>query len=343
MKIQLLVLANSKKSGGRCLAGIDTQTLQWVRPITDSLHCEVPTINTLNRETDKQLRPLDLIELEITEYHPLKYQRENWLCKPESIASQGSASIESFYSRLIPEIESKTWFLTDLDVKIDPDVYKRYKTDAPSLALIEVAKAKLFHNRHGSRRISFQHGKTNWDLPFTDDFHEGVDADLGRSLLCLSIGEEWKPSWEPSTKTWHYKLVAGLISLPAESQLVSIVGAPNADSLLSSCERLFKFVPEVIEERQKHVRFASNGWVYQNRVSLGCPTCSNSNILVFRKHFRKFAKEMHYWGIVCSVCKNAKDSKDFPKDFIKQISLELEDSSPIASTCGVCLSNLKNY
>ena len=343
MKIQMLVLANSKKSGGRCLAGIDTQTLQWVRPITDNLHCEVPTKNTLNKETDKQLRPLDIIELEITEHHPLKYQRENWLCRPESISSQGSVSIESYYSRLIPEIESRTWFLTDTDVKIDPDVYKRYKTNAPSLALIEVASAKLFHNHHGSRRISFHHGEANWDLPFTDDFYEGDDSDLGRTLLCLSIGEEWKPNWETSTKTWHYKLVAGLISLPATSCLVTPVGVPSVDSLNAICERLFKFIPKIIDERQKPIRFASSGWAYQNRASLNCPSCGNSYLMVFRKHFKKFAKDMHYWGIVCSICKDAKDSKDFSRDFIRRIALELEDSSPIANTCGVCISNLKNF
>lgn len=325
------------------MAGIDTQTLQWVRPITDNLHREVPTQNTLNTEKDKQLRPLDIIELEVIEHRPLKHQRENWLCKPESISSKGSVSIESFYSRLIPEIESTTWFLADSEVKIDPDVYKRYKTNAPSLALIEVASAKLFHNNYGSRRIAFRHEEANWDLPFTDDFYEGNDSDLGPSLMCLSIGEEWKPNWETSTKTWHYKLVAGLISLPAKSHLVPPVGVPSADSLNAICQRLFKFMPKSIDERQKPIRFASSGWTYQNRASLNCPTCGNSNLMVFRKHFKKFAKDLHYWGIVCSVCKDAKDSKDFSREFIRRITLELEDISPIANKCLVCISNLKNF
>ena len=325
------------------MAGINTQTLQWVRPITDSLHCEVPLTSTLNMDTNKQIRPLDIIELEITEYLPLKYQRENWLCRPDTIVPKGSVSVESVYSKLIPQIESKTWFLADASTKIDPDVYKRYTTNAPSLALIEVANGTLFHNHHGARRISFHHGGTNWDLPFTDDFYEGGDADFGLSLLCISVGEEWKPNWETSAKTWHYKLVAGLISLPSTGHLVKNDQAPNVDSLLSFCERLFKFIPEVVNERQKPARFASSGWVYQNRVSLSCPTCDNPNLLVFRKHFRKFAREMHYWGIVCSVCKKARDSKDFSKDFIQQITVELENSSPIADTCGTCVSNLKNY
>ena len=343
MKIQMLVLANSKKAGGRCLAGIDTKTLKWIRPITDQLHCEVPAKNTLNKTTKNQFRPLDVIEIELIEPRPLKYQRENWLCKPESIQTVNSINVQKIYPKLIPEIEFATWFLRDPEIKINPDDYKRYKTNAPSLALIEVSSAKLFHNRHNSRRISFTHGKTKWDLPFTDDFYEGADSDLGRSLLCLSIGEEWKPNWEPSNKTWHYKLVAGLIALPTKINLNAPTGEPSADSLLSSCERLFNFVPETLEHRQKPMRFASSGWVYQDRVSTNCPTCNNPSLMVFRKHLKMFAKDMHYWGIVCSVCKDARDSKDFDKHFTKQINLELEKSSPIVNICRICISKSKNY
>jgi bacterioferritin-associated ferredoxin len=52
---------------------------------------------------------------------------------------------------------------------------------------------------------------------------------------------------------------------------------------------------------------------------------------------------MHYWGIVCSVCRDAKDSKDFTKDFIKKVGLELEETTPIGENCGICISNSKNY
>jgi len=65
MKIQMLVLANSKKAGGRCLAGINTQTLELIRPVTEQLHYEIPAIYTLNKKTNNQIRPLDLIEIEL--------------------------------------------------------------------------------------------------------------------------------------------------------------------------------------------------------------------------------------------------------------------------------------
>ena len=140
-----------------------------------------------------------------------------------------------------------------------------------------------------------------------------------------------------------YKLVAGLIALPIKINFNAPTGEPSADSLLSSCERLFNFVPETLEHRQKPMRFASSVWVYQDRVSTNCPTCNNQSLMVFRKHLKMFAKDMHYWGIVCSVCKDARDSKDFDKHFTKQINLELEKSSPIVNICRICISKSKNY
>lgn len=343
MKIQMLVLANSKKAGGRCLAGINTQTLELIRPVTEQLHYEIPAIYTLNKKTNNQIRPLDLIEIELIEPKPLKYQRENWLCRPETIAILDTFKIENFYTKLIPEIESATWFLKDSSVKVDPVDYKNYKTDAPSLALIKVEKAKLFHKNQKSRRIAFRYAKTNWDLPFTDDFYDRRDSELSESLLCLSIGEEWKSDWDTSNKTWHYKLVAGLIELPTLSNSVSVRSKLYEDSLLSICGRLFHFIPDVMEIRQKPIRFASKGWVYQNGVSILCPECNGQSIQVFRKHLKKFGRDLHYWGIVCTLCKNAKDSKDFSKDFIKAINFELEYSKPIKNSCLVCVSNVKNF
>jgi hypothetical protein len=343
MKIKLLVLANSKKVGGRCLAGIDLKTLEWVRPVTTNTHHEIPTGNTLNLETKVHYKPLDLIEIEIVESRPLKYQRENRLCRPESITPLGSKTIQDVYSELIPKIESKPWFLIESAARIDPETYRNYKNDAPSLALIQVPRAKLSHNRYGSRRLSFKHYGIDWDLPFTDDFYGGTDSELGPSLLCLSIGEEWKPNWDQTNKTWHYKLVAGIISLPNSKPADMRIEHLSADSLLSSCNRLFDFIPEITADRQKPVRFGSRGWIYQNRVSTYCPICATPSLLIFRKHFKKFAKVMHYWGIVCSVCKNAKDSKDFTRDFVKKIDLELEQSKPIAGICETCISDAGNY
>jgi hypothetical protein len=341
MKIQMLVLANSKKPGGRCLAGIRTDTLDWIRPVTTSSHNEMPTQSCINSITAEPLRPLDLIEIEITEPLPLKYQRENWLSSPSSITYSRKVSIESALPKLETKIDKMPWFLKDGTTKIDPADYRKYKTDAPSLALIEVASAELVHNQRGSRRIHFKHGSKNWDLPFTDDYFQGEDGTLERSLLCLSIGEEWQGSYGTSDQGWHYKLVAGLVKLPADTALTPAAGF--ADSLIAICERLFNFTPKVSDDRNQLGRFSTSGWFYQDLAPINCALCGNPGLMVFRKHFKKYAKEMHYWGIVCGSCKTGSDSKVFPKKFIRQLDESLESIRPVSSCCHDCISNVKNF
>ena len=38
--MRLLVMANSKKLKGRCIAGIDIDTGKWVRPVSNNEHGE---------------------------------------------------------------------------------------------------------------------------------------------------------------------------------------------------------------------------------------------------------------------------------------------------------------
>jgi hypothetical protein len=284
---------------------------------------------------------MDLIELETIKHKPFKYQVENWLCQPESMKYLSSMNIEDVYLELTPLIERKNWFLADPEVKINSVEYDKFRTNAPSLALIEVEKIEIFNKNANKRRIRFYFEGTYWDLPFTDDFFNSSSYQLGRCLLCISIGEKWKNPHDPSN-TWHYKLVAGIIELPQIKHRKTNNIRKDSNSLLSLCEEIFKFTPEVSEHRQKKVRFSSNGWVFQGLVNTLCPTCSTFSISIFRKHLRKFARDLHYWGIVCFQCENARDSKDFSKEFMKKINSEIEEIIPIGTICEICISNIDN-
>jgi hypothetical protein len=341
MKTQILLLANSKKPGGRCLAGIRLDTLEWVRPITLAPHNSIPAEASLKAHTKIPFRPLDVIEVDLIEPKPFKYQRENWVCDPGSITEVGSLEVESALAQISPKIESQPWFLQDGKSRINPEDYIRYKTNAPSLALIEVASAEIAHNKAGSRRITFEVGKFKWDLPFTDDNYAGEDGKIFRTLLCLSVGEEWQPRWEPTNQSWHYKLVAALIELPAIHE--SRDSELPADSLVSICERKFGFTPAISLDRQQSMRFSSGGWFYQGNSILKCAKCGNVKSEVIRKHFKKFARDMHYWGILCPDCKTAVDSKEFDKSTIRDLTDRLEKEHPVNQACPTCISNLKNF
>ena len=341
MKTQILLLANSKKPGGRCLAGIRLDTLEWVRPITLAPHNSIPTEASLKAQSKNPLRPLDVIEVDLIEPKPFKYQRENWVCDPGTITEVGNLELEKALIQISSKIESRPWFLQDGKSRIDPEDYIRYKTNAPSLALIEVASAEISHNRAGSRRIVFEVGKSKWDLPFTDDNYIGEDGEISRTLLCLSVGEEWQPRWEPTNQSWHYKLVAALIELPTINE--SRDSELSADSLVSICERRFGFIPVIPLDRQQSMRFSSDGWFYQGDSISKCSKCGNEGVEVIRKHFKKFAREMHYWGILCPACKTAVDSKEFDKSTIRDLNDRLEKVHPVNQICPTCISSFKNF
>jgi hypothetical protein len=74
--LQMICLANSYKLGGRCVAGLRADGKGWIRPVSETAS------GTLNAkqytcEGDVVAQPMDLIEIDVGDGRPLKYQREN--------------------------------------------------------------------------------------------------------------------------------------------------------------------------------------------------------------------------------------------------------------------------
>jgi hypothetical protein len=73
--VKLVCLANSWRPGGRCVAGIDLDTGQWIRPVPKAGGA-IPESAT--HFDNHELAPLDVIELDVTlPISTTKYQREN--------------------------------------------------------------------------------------------------------------------------------------------------------------------------------------------------------------------------------------------------------------------------
>ena len=96
------------------------------------------------------------------------------------------------------------------------------------------------------------------------------------------------------------------------------------------------FTPEVEDLRQMVPRFKSGGWFLQGLCNVPCPKCEKIALHSYRKHFGRYGKEMHYWGLVCDVCKTATDSKDFEKKSFTFISADLEKNYPVVELCSHC-------
>ena len=71
MLIRMLVLANSSKNRGRCLAGLNVETGKWVRPVPNTESRVIDNERTII--ADRFIRPGDLIDVEIGSALPLLY------------------------------------------------------------------------------------------------------------------------------------------------------------------------------------------------------------------------------------------------------------------------------
>lgn len=88
---RIICLANSKKFGERCIAGIDIPTGQWIRPVYNNEDGSVPRTTRLVDGKEPEL--LDIIDIPLAiNGKNADFVRENILIVPVQWKLQGKAS-----------------------------------------------------------------------------------------------------------------------------------------------------------------------------------------------------------------------------------------------------------
>ena len=80
--VEVICLANSKKLGGWCIAGLRTDGGGWVRPVADTGHGQLYP-GHMKLPDGSQPKTLDLLRIPLKEPRPLRSQPENWLVSTE--------------------------------------------------------------------------------------------------------------------------------------------------------------------------------------------------------------------------------------------------------------------
>lgn len=220
---EILVLASSKKIGGRCVAGI-TRSGEWVRPVPAGHHglfkaeCEVD---------GRWPEALDVVRFGYSKRLENPAQPENVLIDGSAWELRKELPREQAY-------ESLRRFLAE-GPKLLGNRGKAMKEDEASegvdasLALIEPSSAISLIMRSPEEeqgkykpRVVFEFGSRQYDLVVTDlpveqairaaGVGEHSPEDLGfespgRVLLTVSLGEAYNG--------WHYKLAAAVFFLPS--------------------------------------------------------------------------------------------------------------------------------
>jgi hypothetical protein len=220
MKKYFICLANSKKYGERCVAGIEVTKNEgsgysivkndnkpkWIRPVTGEEHGQVPSdlVGTINL--------LDVVEIDEIEEVPNGYQSENIKFKSSSLKVVGKIGLTPDNLDLLSDNQQFNLF-GNRGKAIPLDTIG---TISKSLTLIKVSAATVYIRKDFGKeqyRLKFTFKSAEYDLPITDvkflekcisgnsiTMNEPIIDDI---YLAISLGVEHEG--------WYYKLVAGII------------------------------------------------------------------------------------------------------------------------------------
>ena len=221
MRKLFICLANSKKYGERCVAGIEIvqkdngkfgllleqEKPKWVRPVTRSEHGSIP------EDWVKEMHLMEVYEVKAHCPCPEGYQKENFFFAANSFKKL--LHIEEQKAVLERIIETNRPFLFHNRGKAIS--HERVEAVDHSLVLVRAEQAEVYGKKHREwqlpkMRIKFLYKSHPYDLPITDI------AFLERYQTNPSIIEQAEAvyitvSLSINVDGWHYKLAAGIITV----------------------------------------------------------------------------------------------------------------------------------
>jgi len=219
---KIVCLANSRKISGKCIAGKEIETGEWIRPVSNSEHGELnqSQIEYSNGEAPKLL---DVIKISFKEKKTLFNQPENILITEEKWEKVGVLSIDKLDSLCDnpPTIWENNERKND---RIAEDYLKKHKTGSSLFLLklkpedINIKRTDYIEESETIKkkiRAVFTYNGTNYDLGITDPEikNKYIDKTPGNYklssknvYLCISLGVS-----SPHDH-YCYKLVAAIIN-----------------------------------------------------------------------------------------------------------------------------------
>lgn len=222
----IILLTKSRKKGGYCTSGIDINTGEWIRIVSDGVGCHSDEIkgNQLTYNTDEEAEILDVITINYIKHEPIYYQPENYINDNNKFWQKiGQANINEI-AQLHP-FENKEYVYFDTNYKVTADFIKgldnKYKY---SLILIKVTNLVVRislkpWDQEKSVSIDFRYNNKDYRyFRITDDdfalkyydYTVGNYTLFGCYSLVISLGE---PFAFGNDALNHYKLIAKVFKL----------------------------------------------------------------------------------------------------------------------------------
>ena len=212
MKSLFICLANSKKFGERCIAGIEVKKTggsyqpvvkegrpRWLRPISKLQH------GAVGEHLVGGINLMDIIEIDVEELCPNGYQSENATFKPESIKKIGNIRLSEENLDRIIDLD-QNYLFGNKGKAVSEDVIDEIDR---SLTLIKVTDFQISkRGPDGQLRIDFEFNYNRYDLPITDiafiqkySENEALLDNTTCLYLALSLGI-YHNGWHSKTSCW---------------------------------------------------------------------------------------------------------------------------------------------
>jgi hypothetical protein len=203
----IICLANSRKLGGRCIAGkVVTDFSKWIRPVSARPSEEISS-GEMQYIDGSSPELLDIMKVELIKHSPTKFQTENYLVDAEHKWEKVSAFAKKNLKKITDDPDS----LWDVDQKSywgmnDRISEGRANRLTNSLFLIGVANSNIivrdedaaFGKSKGKKktRIEFEYKDRTYRLPVTDpeiEMSYGHKPETSYPInsthyLCVSLG-----------------------------------------------------------------------------------------------------------------------------------------------------------
>ena len=217
-EIEMLCLANSRKEGNRCVAGLRGDGT-WLRPVSTPQGGALTNTQLMLAEVGRPVEPLDIVGVPVVGPAPFSYQPENWLIADRPWRHLRTVEVADVWELFeLAEYSESALFGTPCAELNSLEVPEDGIED--SLALLRVEHPTFdLRQRWGKgaqTRARFEYARVEYDLSVTFAHDLGSDV-AGRQSAAnwwftVSLGD----ALLHHGYFWHHKLIAGAFRIPAE-------------------------------------------------------------------------------------------------------------------------------
>lgn len=225
--LEIICLANSRKKGGRCIAGLRTDGRGWVRPVASRASSEQgelrPSHYRLSDGSDPKI--LDILRIDFASPQPESHQPENWLVGNKQWERVSFPASLDFGKLLLPTVDRHPDLFGNRFDRVSYDLFFLQPSQASlTLVMPENLRWCITTNTSGRRqsRAIFSLRGISYNLVVTDPVWENLlsalptgvhpataanleNFDPNTVLLTISLGEPFEG--------YCYKLVAAVLQV----------------------------------------------------------------------------------------------------------------------------------